>query len=204
MKGIVFTIIKTINMKTIKFLILFVITGLLITSCEEEDNGTPQQVTKTYTYSENIRGSVGVMGTLELPELNLSDVIGTEAANNFKNAEMQLADSYLEISGLNQLEASDTIVVVLEDFTIKVGSRQGVNLGNFSTDPQEVNEYPSDEELSTNTIVNLIQNIFTDVTTGNKNAKITVSFTPNVDITSSNNVQLKITFGGKYNYLVFQ
>ena len=195
---------KTLKMKTFNIFALFFIAVLLIASCEEEDEGTPQQVPKTYTYSQNIRGSEGVRGELPSSELNLADIIDAEAARNLQNAEMQLADSYLEISGLNQIESPDTVAVVLENFTIKVGARQGVNLGDCSTDPQETDEFASDVQQSTNDVINLIRNIFTDVTSGNKSADITVSFTPNVDIKASDNVQLQISFGGIYYYLVFE
>ena len=191
-------------MKTLNFFAIFLIGAMLFSSCGEEDEGTPRQITKTYTYSQTIRGSAGVKGELPPSELNLADIIDAEAARNLENAEMQLADSYLEISGLNQIESPDTVAVVLEDFTVKVGTRQGVNLGNCSTNPQETDEFSSDVQQSTNDIINLIRNIFTDVTSGNKSTDITVSFTPNVDITSSDNVQLQISFGGIYYYLVFE
>ena len=191
-------------MKTFRIFIILLIAATLFVSCEDEDEGSPQQITKTYTYSQNIRGSEGVRGELPLPNLNLADVIGTQPANNIRNAELQLADSYLEISGLDQIERPDTVEIILEDFTIKVGERPGVNLGDCSTDPQRINEFASDVEQSTNKIISLIQNIFTDMTSGSKSAKITVSFTPNVSITSSDNVQLVISFGGTYNYVEFE
>ncbi len=194
---------KTLKMKTLNIFALFFIAVLLIASCEEEDEGTPRQITKTYTYSQNIRGSAGVRGELPSSELNLADIIDAEAARNLQNAEMQLADSYLKITGLNQLEVPDTVVVVLEDFTIKVGSRQGVNIGDCTTDPQAPNEFAAGVQQSTNTVINLIRNIFTDVTSGSKSAEITVSFTPSVNITSADNVQLNISIGGTYNYIVF-
>ena len=194
---------KTLKMKTLNIFALFFIAVLLIASCEEEDEGTPRQITKTYTYSQNIRGSAGVRGELPSSELNLADIIDAEAARNLQNAEMQLADSYLEITGLNQLEVPDTVAVVLEDFTIKVGSRQGVNIGDCTTDPQAPNEFAAGVQQSTNTVINLIRNIFTDVTSGSKSAEITVSFTPSVNITSADNVQLNISLGGTYNYIVF-
>ena len=191
-------------MKTLKFFTILLMAGMLIASCEKEDEGTPRQITKSYTYNQNLRGSEGVKGELSLSNLILADIIGTDPAKNLKNAELQLADSYLEISGLNQIESPDTVAVVLEDFTIKVGARPGVNLGDCSTDPQEINEFAPDVQLSTNKIINLIQNVFTDVTTGSKTTMITVSFTPNVGITSSDNVQLKIAFGGTYYYVEFE
>jgi len=178
---------------------------IFFTSCEDEEGGTSKQINKTYTYSEDIRGSEGVKGELTLPELELDDMIGIEPANNLENAKMQWGDSYIEISGLSQIESSDTVAVVLEDFTIKVGTRQSVNLGDCSTDAQGgLNEFAADVEQSTNEILSVIQNIFTDVTSGNKSATIVVSFTPNVNITPSDNVRLNIAIGGTYSYVVFE
>jgi hypothetical protein len=191
-------------MKTLNFFTIFLIAAMLITSCKKEDEGTPRQITKNYTYSQNIRGSLGVKGELTLSELKLSDIIGIEPAKNFKNAEMQLASSHLEITGLSQIESPEGETVILEDFTIKVGSRQGVNIGDCSTDPQGTNEFAADTPQSTNEIISLIQNIFSDVTSRSKSSTITVSFTPNVNITSSDNVQLEVTIGGTYHYVIFE
>jgi hypothetical protein len=191
-------------MKTLNFFSMFLIAAMLIASCKKEDEGTPQQITKNYTYSQNIRGSLGVKGELILSELKLADIIGAEPAENFKNAEMQLANCHLEISGLSQIESPEGEAVILDDFTIKAGTRQGVNIGDCSTDPQGPNEFAADDPQSTNEIISIIQNIFTDITSGSKSSTITVSFTPNVDITSSDNVQLKISIGGTYHYVVFE
>jgi hypothetical protein len=174
-----------------------------IASCKDKEDGTQRQLAQTFTYSQNIRGSAGVKGELPLPELKLADVIGDDTARNLTHAELQLAESYLEITGLGLVDSPDTVAVVLEDFTIKVGTRQPVNLGNFSTAPVGTNEMASDVKYSTNQVVNLVQNIFTEITSGNKRTNITVSFMPNVDITSADNVQLRIHFGGVYYYLVF-
>ncbi|NLO02926.1 MAG: hypothetical protein GX126_11535 [Bacteroidales bacterium] len=56
-------------MKTLNFFSMFLIAAMLIASCKKEDEGTPQQITKNYTYSQNIRGSLGVKGELILSEL---------------------------------------------------------------------------------------------------------------------------------------
>lgn len=188
-------------MKTFNFISILLIAAMLVISCNDDEGGTPRQITETHTYSQNIRGSEGVKGELPLPDLNLTDIIEPDVADKLTNAQLQLADSYLEISGLDQVESPDTVAVVLENFTIKIGSREGVNLGDFSTDPQGTNELPSDRQLSTNQIVNLVQDIFSDVTSSSKRARITVSFTPNADIDSSDSVQLNIHFGGIYNYV---
>jgi hypothetical protein len=188
-------------MKTHVFFKMFLLAVLFITSCQEDDEGTPRQITESHTYSENIRGSEGVLGELPLADLLLTDILDAEITDNLTNAELQLADSYLEISGLNQVESPDTAAVVLEDFTIKVGTRPGVNLGDVTTNAQGTNELASDVQHSTNQVVSLIQNIFADVTSQSKRARITVSFTPNTDITSADDVQLVIHFAGRYHYV---
>jgi len=190
-------------MKAINFFSIFLMTAMLMLSCKKEDQGTPQQMTKVYMHSLNIRGSAGIKGELPASVLNLADIIGAEPANNFKNAEMQLSSSYIEISGLSQINSPGGETIILKDFTIKVGSRQAVNLGDCSTDPQGINEFAADFQQSTNEIISIIQNIFNDITSNNRSSTITVSFTPNVDISSSANVQLKISIGGTYHYVVF-
>ncbi len=203
-KVIVFNIeSKKTNMKTFNLFAILLLAVMFITSCKEEDKGTPRQTTKTYSYTQNIRGSAGVKGELPLSTLTLTDVVGADIAKNLESAELQLADTYLEVSGLNQIESPDTVAVVLKDFTIKVGTRTPVNLGDCSTDAQGVIEFESDVQQSSNKVVNLIQSIFTDITTGSKNAQITVSFMPSADITSSENVQLVIHFGGIYHYVTY-
>lgn len=191
-------------MKTYNIFNILLIVSMLVMSCKDEEQGTPRQLTDTYTYSQNLRGSEGVKGELTLDALNLAEIIGTDPANNLTNAELQLADTYLEISGLNQIESPDTVAVVLKDFTIKIGNRPAVNLGDCSTDPQTANEFAPDVPQSTNQIINIIQNLFTDVTTGSKRANITVSFTPSVGITSADNVELLISFAGTYYYVEFE
>ncbi len=188
-------------MKTYTIFAILLIPVIFFLSCSDDEEGTPRQITEEHTYSQNLRGSEGVKGELPLPDLNLTDIIEPDVADKLTNSQLQLADSYLEISGLDQVESPDTVAVVLEDFTIKVGTREGVNLGNFSTDPQGTNELPAGRQLSTNQIVNLIQDIFSDVTSSSKRARITVSFTPNADIDSSDSVQLNIHFGGIYHYV---
>jgi hypothetical protein len=191
-------------MKTINFFAMLFIAAILVSSCKKEDEGTPKQMTKTHTFSQVLVGTAGVKGELPAFQIKLTEIIGADPAKNLETAEMQLANSYLEVSGLNQLEAPEGEAVELGDFTIKVGTRPGVNLGTCSTDPQGTNEFAADEQQSTNEILGILQNVFADLTTGSKNSSITVSFTPNVSITSADNVQLKIFIGGTYHYVVFE
>jgi hypothetical protein len=190
-------------MKTINLFAMLLIAAILITSCKKEDEGTPKQMTKNHTFSLNLIGTSGVKGELPASQIKLTDIIGVDPAKNLENAEMQLASSHLEVSGLSQIESPDSVAVELENFTIKVGTRPAVNLGTCSTDPQGTNEFAADVQQSTNQMISTIQNIFTDITSGSKSSTITVSFTPNVSISSADNVQLKISIGGTYHYVVF-
>jgi len=191
-------------MKTLNFFSILLVTAILFTSCKKEDEGIPRQTTKTHTFSQNLIGTAGVKGELPATQINLTDIIGVDPAKNLENAEMQLASSHLEISGLSQLETPEVETVVLEDFTIKVGTRQGINLGTCSTDPQGTNEFAADIQQSTNAMLGVIQNIFNDLTSGGKSSTVTVSFKPNVSITPADNVQLKISIGGTYHYVEFE
>lgn len=191
-------------MKTINFFALLLTAAILISSCKKEEEGTPKQLTKTYTFSQNLVGTAEVKGELPASEIKLTDIIGADPAKNLKNAEIQVAESKLMVSGLSQLEAPEGEAVTLKNFTLKIGKRPAVNLGTCSTDPQGQNEFPADSQQSKNQMVNLIQGVFADLTTGSKSTSVTVSFTPNVSITHADNVQLKISFGGTYHYVVFE
>src|SRR5690554_334907 len=153
-------------MKTINFFAMLLIAAILVSSCKKEDEGTPKQMNKTYTFSKNLVGTAGVKGELPASDIKLTDIIGVDPAKNLENAEMQMAESKLMVSGLNKLEAPEGEAVTLEDFTIKVGNRPAVNLGNCSTDPQGQNEFLADAQQSTNQMVSVIQNVFADLTSG--------------------------------------
>ncbi|MFV0590147.1 MAG: hypothetical protein ACK5M7_02065 [Draconibacterium sp.] len=192
-------------MKAINLVGLLVVGVVLLSSCKKDDNGTPQQVTKTYVYTESIRGSQDISGTMSnLSPVTLSAIIGTDPANNFKSGEMQVANCYLEIDGLGNLSVPEGSEVVLQDFTIQVGSNAAVNLGDCKITPQGQNEFASDTPQSTSSFIKVITNIFDGVTSGSKSASLVVSFTPNVDIATSDNVKLKIAIGGTYHYVVHE
>lgn len=190
-------------MKTLKLFGLLVITATLLASCKKEDEGTPTQITKTYEYSQILRGSKDINGTItDFPILTLANVIGEDAAKNFKSAEMQIASCYIEIDGLDQITAPDG-VATLKNFTVQVGSHPAILLGDCKVQPQAQNEFGSDVAQSTTKFISIVTNVFTDLTSGSKSAQVKVSFTPNVDISASSNLRIKIVIGGTYHYVVF-
>lgn len=192
-------------MKTLKFFGLLLIATTILSSCkEDEDEGTPAQITKTYEYSQILRGSKDINGTItDFPVLTLANVIGEDAAKNFKSAEMQIASCYIEIDGLDQITAPDG-VATLKNFTVQIGSHPAIVLGDCKVQPQSQNEFGSDVSQSTAKFINIVTNIFTDLTSGSKSAQVKVSFTPNIDISASSNLRIKIVIGGTYHYVVFE
>lgn len=189
-------------MKAHKLLSLLVLLAFIGVACTEDENGSPRQVNKAYTYSQTLRGSEGVKGELELADLRLDNIMGADTINRLTRADLQLAKVYLELTGLHQLEHPDTIPVVLEDFTITIGTTQSYILGDFTTNPQGVNELGADIQYSTDPVIDIIQAIFSTLTSGSRRAVITVSFRPNVDITTSDNVRLNVHFEGIYHFVV--
>ena len=190
-------------MKTLKLIGVLLIAATILSSCKKDDEGTPSQITKTYEYSQILRGSKDINGTItDFPILTLANVIGEDAARNFKSAEMQMASCYIEIDGLDQIAAPDG-VATLKNFTVQVGSHPAIVLGDCKVQPQSQNEFGSDVSQSTAKFINIVTNIFTDLTSGSKSAQVKVSFTPNVDISASNNLRIKIVIGGTYHYVVF-
>lgn len=191
-------------MKTSKLIGVLLIAATFLSSCKKEDEGTPSQITKTYEYSQILRGLKDINGTItDFPILTLANVIGEDAAKNFKSADMQIASCYIEIDGLDQITAPDG-VATLKNFTVQIGSHPATVLGDCKVQPQSQNEFGSDVSQSTAKFINIVTNIFTDLTSGSKSAQIKVSFTPNVDISASNNLRIKIVIGGTYHYVVFE
>lgn len=191
------------KMKTFKLLGMLLIAATIFSSCKKEDEGTPSQITKTYEYSQILRGSKDINGTItDLPILTLANVIGEDAAKNFKSAEMQIASCYIVIDGLDQITAPDG-AATLKNFTVQVGSHPAILLGDCKVQPQLQNEFGSEVAQSTTKFINIITEIFTDLTSGSKSAQIKVSFTPNVDISAANNLRIKIVIGGTYHYVVY-
>lgn len=191
-------------MKTQKLLGLLIIVSMMMSSCTKKETGTQKQMTKTYTYSQVLRGSMDVRGTINLDLLTLTEILGDVPASNFDNGEMQIASCYIEIDGIDQLTVPEGVSATLRDFTIQVGSHSEVQLGDCKVDPSLSTEFASEIPQSTNTFIRVVTDLFSDLTSGSKTAQVKVTFNPNVDIVTADNIRLKITVGGTYYYTVFE
>jgi|SRR5690554_178320 len=187
-------------MKSLVTIAILISSLFLISSCKKDEDGVERQTTKSYTYSQILRGAEDVRGELVLDDLKLAEVIGADTAQNFRSADLQLSDVYLEVSGLNQIQPADTVPIVLSDFTLKIGSRPDINLGDITTNPQGSGELASDVRHSSNQMINIVQDYFNDLTSGGKTARLRVWFTPNTDINTSHNVRLNLHFRAIYHY----
>ncbi|PIF06674.1 MAG: hypothetical protein CSA36_00315 [Draconibacterium sp.] len=191
-------------MKTIKIFALLLLAGVLVSSCKKKEEGTPRQMINKYEYTGGIRGTEDVSGTYTLPTLNLSTVIGVTPAENLTSAELQNADCYFIIEGLSALETSLETPVVLEDFKVTVGGGAPISLGDCKVNPSTANEFASDTKLSTKKFLDVSTAVFNSLKSSSRSATVSVSFKPSVKIEPSDNVNLKIGFGGVYTYLEYQ
>jgi len=181
-----------------KILLLAFIATLFISCGDDEPETIPFQVTEEYVYTWDIRGSEGISGSYELGAINLADIIGKDAANRFKKGEMQIADSYMEITGLKAMNPSP----VLMDFSLFLEKGPSVNFGNCTANASSLTDFASDVKQSTKPVSNFLQSVFAAYTSKNKTAKMTISFKPTHDIKASHNVKIKLVFTGTYHYVV--
>lgn len=190
-------------MKTMKIFALLLMVGLLITSCGDDDEGTPKQMNSTYEFEGKIVGTGDVSGNYDLPTLTLSTVIGSAVADNLTSAELQIAECYVEVEGLGVLQESLGETIILKDFTVTVGNNNAVLLGDCKVEPAVVTEFASDVELSTTKYINVATDVFNALKTS-KTVTVNVAFTPSHSIIESDDVVIKIGFGGVYNYVVYE
>lgn len=176
---------------------------LVVTSCSEDDNeGIPKQMTDTFVFEGDIVGTKNVSGNYNLPLLTLSTVIGSEAANNLKSAELQIAECFVEVEGLGALQESLGETIVLQDFTVTIGNNNAVLLGDCMVEPATTTEFASDVELSTTKYIKIATDVFNALKSSGS-VTIHVAFTPSHSIVETDDVVIKIGFGGVYNYVVY-
>ena len=180
-----------------KILVLAFMATFFISCNDDSDPETiPFQVTEEYVYEWPIRGSEGISGSYELGAINLADIIGKEAANRFKKGEMQIADSYMEITGLKAMNPSPVLI----DFSLFLERGPSVKLGDCTADASFPTDFASDKKQSTEKVSNFLRAVFAAYTSKSKTAKITVSFKPTHDIAAGDNVAIKLVLTGTYYY----
>jgi hypothetical protein len=185
-------------MKTIYKALLFIPISFLFVACGgNEKIPVQKKIAKEYHITVPIRGLRGQsVSEKELPSVYLADIIGEDAARNIVRADMQYADSYLEINGLKDLETPTT----LKDFTIQIEGKTGVNFGNCTSNVVLATDFESDTKQSIQKVLDFIQDVLNTYTHNNKSARLIVSFSSTETILEKDNVYLKIVIRADYIY----
>lgn len=188
-------------MKSFSKILFLTFLSLGIMSCGSDDDDKFNTIEKKYTHTEiykvPISGAKGAILTFdELPIIDLENVIGEDRARNLTRVERYNADCYVEIKGLKDLEPTSSLL----NFSVKVGGRGFVNLGNCTNNVSEATDFAPDEKQSTKRFTDLIQSIIDTYTSGDKKARLQVSFKPTETIEQSDNVELVISIKADYYY----
>lgn len=181
--------------------------GLLLTiavtfsSCGSDDDGpTPIQKSGdfTYTYQIPIEGIANSQQKPEKVTLKLDSLLG-EYTKNFLSGEFQRGKCSFEINGLSAVSST----AVLKDFTITVGNRGAINLGNCNT--TGINGFQSDYVHNSDKYTDIVKYVFEDIVGKQRSSNVAISFTPSETIIAKNNkVFLKITVTGLMKYNVYE
>lgn len=184
----------------ISFIVLIIPFVFISCSSDDDDPWVPDQKTITYVYTHTIRGVKGTTSTIDLKDFTLKDILATEGIDvkNYISAEIHNSGSYYEFEGLKAMESLPS----LRDITFTVGNKPPTNLGTCSPNPSGLNEFPSDDQRSTNTDLKLINSIFDDIKGGLKKAQMKITFTPTEDILGEN-IKINISIKATYRYRVY-
>lgn len=186
-----------------KFLGLVLAIVIGFSACSNDDDGpTPIQKNEEFTYTYLIPIE-GIANSLQKPEkvtVTLESLLG-EHTKNFLSGEFQRGKCSIEISGLSAVSPTAS----LKDFTIAIGNRGSINLGNCNVEGSGTNAFKSDYVHNSDKYTNIVKYIFDDMVSKQRNSNITLSFTPTETIVSkTDKVVLKITVTGHMKYNVYE
>lgn len=187
-------------MKSISRLFLLMLTvAIAFSSCGGDDDG-PAPIKKTeeltYTYQIPIEGINNSQTTPPAVIFKLDSLL-KDHTKNFVSGEFQRGKCSLEVKGLSSVSTTAT----LKDFTITIGNRGSVNLGDCSPTA----EFMSDTKLSGDKYTNLIKFVFDDFVSQQKSSSVKITFTPTETILAKDHkVFLNITVTGIFTYNVYE
>jgi len=183
-------------MKNLNKIIWLIIAAFTLASCSSDDEDYPKKnITKAHTYSTTIEAIKDQEQQKEIV-LKLSDMLPDNIAYNIVLAEFQRGKSSFKIDGLANVDP----LAKLQNFTIRIGNRNKINLGTCTPDPSSLNEFSSDRELDDDKYTDIIRLIFEDLVK-NKEAKIYLSFTStHTMIETTHPVYFQISINGYFLY----
>lgn len=177
--------------------------AVAFSSCGSDDDG-PSAIQKsgdfTHTYLIPIEGIANSQQKPEKVTLKLDSLLG-EYTKNFLSGEFKRGKSSIEISGLSGVSSTAT----LKDFTITIGNRGSINLGNCNPTGTGTNGFQSDYVHDSDKYTDMVKYVFEDMVSKQRSSNVTISFTPTETIVAKNNkVFLKITVSGNMKYNVYE
>jgi|GEM_PF-6099359 len=168
-----------------------------VVSCSKNNGPTPTPVKKTIlkTWTIPIKGLVSPIVTLTPTTIKLSDIPEVDV-NNFISGTFQNLNNTIEISGLKD-------GVLLNNFTLQVNNiTPANNFGTVTTKPG-TNDFQANAPQALPSVSKFAESLFNAYTGKSQTATLNVTFTPNVDILPTDNVNLIITVNGDYNWNTF-
>ncbi|MDH6354422.1 hypothetical protein M2132_000750 [Dysgonomonas sp. PH5-45] len=189
-------------MKTISKILMLTLMAVLFVSCGGDDDG-PTMIEKKETYTHIYKIPVeGIEYNPQTPRetnIYLRDIIGEEGAKNIISADIIFLDSYVKLSGLNQI---DTLVQV-KDFTIKVGNNATTQIGTFAN-KENGSDILSDMKLQNNIYLKTVEAVLSSlVKSKSKALPIALTYTPTATLTKGTvPVYLEISVSATFRYRV--
>lgn len=175
--------------------------AILFASCSSDNNDDYKVITaeKAKLFSFPLQGAkdLSVSSEKNPTTIYLSDVLGETDSKNFISSEFQRGKSFFQIRGLKNLGTDAT----LKNFTIGIGNRKGINLGDCVVTSVGNNQFISDTELSADKYTELAKYIHDDLASRSKKTTIWYSFTSNYEFSSTNKpVYMEINVAALFTY----
>ena len=184
------------TMRTILGIVLFTIIPFAFVSCgDDDDPGKEASTEKTSTSANTLQAVDGEVTQTDI--INLSDLIGSDVANNLVSSEFQNSGWNIRLDGLKALAGESTIV--LTSIKVSVNGSSPYDLGSWTTASSSSLNI-SDTNISSNTFQSFINAYYKALTTGDKKATLKTTIVADRSITKSDNVKLQFTITSKYVY----
>ncbi|MFT4070906.1 MAG: hypothetical protein QM654_03185 [Dysgonamonadaceae bacterium] len=181
------------------FIAVFAIVTMSVTfvSCggSDDDDWTETSQMLKATSSSTIQAANGTLTFNDT--INLSDLIGTEIANNLISSDFQNTGWNIKLNGLKAFAGSS--VITLSSVKVRINNGTQFDLGAWTSEASSsANE--SDTELSGNSFLSFMNEYHRALTTGNRRAILTYTIVSSSTIEQARKIAFKYTTNVKYVY----
>ncbi|MDH8702088.1 hypothetical protein M2138_001442 [Dysgonomonadaceae bacterium PH5-43] len=182
-------------MKTISKLLTLIVCMSLFVTCGDDDGMTAipnGPAFKVHTQTINLVG-IPNFGFYTTDTIRLRDIIGYDAAQNLTDKDLQYDNTHLLIEGLENLNPS----VELNNIKITVNGKNTYELGTAAVGSGDIQ---SGVPKSTGEVRNMMQKIFSYLTTGKKEVYIRVDYTTTSSFLEDDDISLNLVFNMEYKW----